>query len=148
MREIFFENGTILADNPGAAKHDYYGGTYLEGGTQVILLTDLSHVDEFTGVGENIRFEKCDYTYSELKGAMEEIWERRDPMAGKGEGYAKDVISSGISDKENRIHVTILNISDEKIKWFKENLCDADYIIFDNTDTLPQDTLDDDVIHN
>ena len=139
VRRIFFENGSKLSpDDPGAAKQDYYGGTYVENGVQVILLTDLSHADEFTGVGEDIRFEKCDYAYSELTEAIETVSERLGPLWKRGEGFARDIAELGLNDKENRIHVSILHISGEKIQWFRDNLYDADFLIFDDTDTLPQ----------
>lgn len=140
VRSFFTENGGRFGTDPSTARRDYYGGTYLDGGMQVILLTDLSRVDAFTGVGDNIRFEKCDYTYAQLTGAIGRLDEIIPAMIRRGEGGAQDVVGWGLNDKENRVFVTILHISDEKIAWFRENVMDEEYLVFENAEA--HDDLD------
>lgn len=131
VRQIFFDNKDKLPQTEGGAKSKYYGGTYLENGVQVILLTDLSCADSFENVGENIRFEKCDYSYAELSQAQREIGEKLDRMRRHGEGFAEDANATAIEDRENRLYIYIKDITDEKIQWFKENVSDAGYLVFE-----------------
>lgn len=118
-----------------SVKERYYGGTHLDGGTQVILLIDISGVDSFKPASRNIGYEKCDYSYKELTDAINNAA----AYLGQDEGYGKDIIGITLADDKNRIFVSIYDISDEKIKWFKETVSDKDYFVFRNTDILPQD---------
>lgn len=137
VRELFRNNAATFDELPGEARRDYYGGTYLDGATQVILLTDISKSDTFVDVPEYVRFEKCDYTYAELTKAIKDINDTLFGMRVRQEGFAEDVVEMGLMDRENRICVEILHMNDKKVSWFKENVSDAGYLIFENTDTLP-----------
>lgn len=143
VREFFIENASRLgAQSASAARHDYYGGTYLDGGVQVILLTDLSRSDEFSQPGENIRFEKCTYTYSELTYAIENDFAEIRRRSRQGDKIADDFVAMSLDDKNNRIGVDVYRMTDEKVQWFRENISDAAYYVFSNTDFLPQDMVD------
>lgn len=137
VQEFFIKNGDKFDGDPGNARRDYYGGTYLDGGEQVILLTDLSHADAFTEVGKFIRFEKCDYTYAELIGAIDRMNDLIPTLSRKSEGYAEDMIGWGLNDKENCVFVDIYEMTDEKVKWFRENILDEEFLVFENADTFP-----------
>ena len=134
VREFFVENGSKFDGDPADARRDYYGGTYVDNGVQVILLTDLSHADAFTDVDENIRFELCDYTYAELCAAIDQLNELIPAMNRRGEGFAQDVAGWGLNDKANRVFISILHINREKILWFREHIMDADYLVFENAE--------------
>lgn len=139
VRAFFIENGDRFDGDPADARRNYYGGTYLDGGTQVILLTDLSGIDEYADFGDNVRFEQCRYTYAELTGTMNTINETLPPMIRRHNGAAEDMVSWGINDKDNCIIVSIYNMDDDKVKWFRNNVCDKDYLVFVNTDSRLMD---------
>ncbi len=137
--EAFFRANGDLFDSPnGTPKKDYYGGTYLDGSTQVILLTDLSRSDEFTQIGQNVRFEKCDYTYDELTRAIDEDFAKVCKRADSGDETADNIIAFTLDDKQNRVAVDVYHMTDEKVLWFKENISSAAYYVFCNADSFPE----------
>lgn len=138
IREFFFENGELFDAPRGADKENYYGGTYLDGGVQVILLTDMSRSGEFKPLAENVRFEQCAYTYAELCKAMDEINAKLKILRRQGAAYADDVIGMGLNEKDNCVEVDIYYMTEEKTDWFKENVSDAAYLVFYDTHSLPQ----------
>lgn len=145
VQDFFNENAEGLGETSGGAAADqYYGGTYLdrETGEQVILLTDLSKSSEFTDVPENVRFEKCDYTFAELSAEIKSINGKLGSLRAQNEGYAADVAAWGLHDMENRLFIDIYQMNDEKVQWFRENVSDAPYLVFNSTDSFPQDGLD------
>lgn len=103
---------------------DYYGGAYVnDKGKLIILVTEkpgyykqifreiLGHKDFLV--------HKCNYSYNELNNCMNEIDEYRD----KNSEYFRDVSNLYyISDSENRIYVTLKNISKSNIEEFKEKV--------------------------
>ena len=135
-QELNARNGIKFADEIARRHGDIYGGAYIENGDFVILLTDLSFAEKYSNMN-SIRFEKCEYTYGELTGAIDKIAGRWNPLWRRDEGYARDIAEISLADKENRLHVLILDLNDEKIAWFTENIYDAEFIVFDNTDTMP-----------
>lgn len=142
VRAFFIENGDKFSGDAANARRDYYGGTYVDAGTQVILLTDLSYADSFTGVDENIRFERCDYTYAALIGAIRELDEIVPGMIRRGEGYAPDIVEWELADQANRVSVGIYHMTDEKVQWFKENVLDEPFLVFCPVDSLPEEMID------
>ena len=142
VREFFVENGSKFDGDPADARRDYYGGTYVDNGVQVILLTDLSHADAFTDVDENIRFERCDYTYAALIGAIRKLDEIVPGMIRRGEGYAPDIVEWELADQANRVSVGIYHMTDEKVQWFKENVLDEPFLVFCPVDSLPEEMID------
>lgn len=136
VRAFFIENGDRFDGDPADARRNYYGGTYLDGSTQVILLTDLSHAEDFTGVGENIRFEKCDYTYAGLTEAIGYLNQCLPGMIRRGEGFAADITGWALDDKENRVFVTIYCMTDAKVQWFRQNVLDEPFLVFDFADSF------------
>lgn len=144
VQNFFNENAALGEASGGSAANQYYGGTYLdrETGKQVILLTDLSKSGAFTDVSENVRFEKCDYTFAELSDEIKSINEKLDSLRAQNEGYADDVVAWGLHDMENRLFVDVYQMNDEKVQWFIENVSDAPYLVFNSTDSFPQDELD------
>ncbi len=79
---------------------------------------------------ESLKFEVAKYSYVELCKMMEIIMDYK--KKHENEDYAKDIISCELNDKENNIDVKIKNITDEKIKFFKENILDDESLIFKN----------------
>lgn len=143
VRNFFNGNAEVLGESGGSsAAHNYYGGTYLDGGTQVILLTDLSKISEFADVPQGVRFEKCDYTYDELTDEIKSINEKLDRFRAQNQGYAADVVAWGLHDMENRLFVDIYQLNDDKVQWFRDNVSDRPYLVFVNADSFPQDGLD------
>ena len=143
VQHFFDVNAGIFGEEYGGnAAENYYGGTYLDGGTQVILLTDLSKSEEFTDIPENVRFEKCDYTYAELGNEIKNINAELTRLRAQGEAYAADVASWGLNNMENRLWVDIYEMTDEKVEWFKENISDAPYLVFNNTDSFFAEDLE------
>ena len=139
VREYFIVNDDKLKETYEYPRRDIYGGTYLDGGTQVILLTDLSNIGEYADFGDNVRFEQCRYTYAELNGTMNKLNEILPLMIRRHDVAAKDVVSWGIDEKDNCIIVSIYNMDDDKVKWFRENVCDKEYLVFVNTDSRLMD---------
>lgn len=140
VQDFFGDNFDAFGETSGRKAADrYYGGTYLDGGTQVILLTDLSKSSEFTDVPRNVRFEKCEYSHAELSNEIKSISDQLDRLKAKNIGYAADVAEWELRDKENRIYVYIYQMNDDKIQWFKENVSDKPFLVFHDTDSFPQD---------
>ena len=142
VRAFFIENDAKLRESSDYPRRDYYGGTYFDGGTQVILLTDLNLLDGCVDFGDLVRFEKCEYSYAVLTDAANKIGELLPPMIRRREGAAGDIVSWSISEKDNCVIVSIFDMDDEKIRWFRNNVCDREYLVFTNTDGWPMDLLD------
>lgn len=140
VQDFFEDNYRVFDEISGReASNQYYGGTFLDGGTQVILLTDLSKSSEFTDVPRNVRFEKCDYSYTELTNEINSISDHLEQLKAKSNGYASDVAEWELRDRENRIRVNIYQMNDDKIQWFKENVSDKPFLVFCDTDSFPQE---------
>lgn len=137
VNDFFWENGKLFDADGASVQRQYYGGTYLDGNVQVILLTDMSRSDEFTKLGENVRYEKCEYSYDELSRAIQSINSRLAELRSKGEAFADDVVGMALDERNNRVDVDIYNMTDEKTEWFKKNISDAGYLVFVNADALP-----------
>lgn len=140
VRVFFGDNFDVFGETSREKAVDcYYGGTYLDGGTQVILLTDLSKSSEFTNIPRHVRFEKCDHSYTELTNEIDSISDHLDRLRTVKRGYAADVVEWELCDKENRILVSIFQMNDDKIQWFKENVSDKPFLAFRDTDSFPQE---------
>lgn len=139
VRAFFIENDAKLRESSDYPRRDYYGGTYLDGGTQVILLTDLNLLDGCVDFGDLVRFEKCEYSYAVLTDAVKTIGELLPPMIRRREGAAWDIVSWSISEKDNCVIVSIFDMDDDKIRWFRNNVCDREYLVFTNADGRPMD---------
>lgn len=137
VSEFFRENGKLFDEDVASAQRRYYGGTYLDGNVQVILLTDMSRSDEFTQLGKNVRYEKCEYSYDELSRAIKSINGRLAELRSEGNAFADDVIGMALDERNNRVDVDIYLMTDEKVEWFKKNICNARYLMFVNADALP-----------
>lgn len=145
VHDFFNANASVLGETGGGtAANRFYGGTYLdrETGEQVILLTDLSKIGEFTDVPENVRFEKCNYTFAELSDEIKLINVKLGRLKDRNEGYAADVVAWGLHDMENRLFIDIYRMNDEKVQWFKENVSNKSYLVFNNAESFPQDGVD------
>ena len=127
--------------NWSSAKAEYYGGTYLDKGTQVILLTNIDNIDSFEPIGNNIRYEKCNYSLEYLKAEIRSINSSLDTMKRKNEGYSESVVEIALKDNENIIEVSIFAMTDEKVKWFKETFGDKDEIVFRNVTAMPDEDI-------
>ncbi len=127
--------------NWSSAKAEYFGGTYLEGAQQVIMLTNIDHVDSFELIGNNIRYEKCNYSLEYLKAEIRSINSSLDTMKRKNEGYSESVVEIALIDNENIIEVSIFAMTDEKVKWFKNTFGDLDYVVFKNVTAMPDEDV-------
>lgn len=127
--------------NWSSTKAEYYGGTYLEGAQQVIMLTNTDHVDSFEPIGNNIRYEKCNYSLEYLKAEIRSINSSLDTMKRKNEGYSESVVEIALIDNENIIEVSIFAMTDEKVKWFKKAFGDKEEIVFRNVTTMPDEDV-------
>lgn len=127
--------------NWSSAKAEYFGGTYLEGAQQVIMLTNIDHVDSFELIGNNIRYEKCNYSLEYLKAEIRNINSSLDTMKRKNEGYSESVVEIALIDNENIIEVSVFAMTDEKVKWFKEAFGDKEEIVFRNVTTMPDEDV-------
>ena len=137
VADFFRENGKLFDSPDGTPRRDCYGGTYLDGGVQVILLTDMTRSDEFIKPGENVRFEKCTYTYYELDRAVKEDLAKVSRLKNQGDAIAQDVIGFSLDEKNNCVIAEIYHMDGEKVKWFKENISGAGYLRYENADSLP-----------
>lgn len=125
------------------AKAIYYGGTYLDGTWQVILLTDISGIDNFEPVGREIRYEKCEHSYEELNAAIDSIDRELEMMIDRGNDpdYIYRVIELSLLEDQNIIEVGIFNMTDELVDLFKEDFGDLDYLTFKNVTARPNDDI-------
>ena len=135
IADFFIENGSLF--DSSSPERDYYGGTYLENGTQVILLTDMSRNGDFIKPCENLRFEKCEYTLDEMTRGMSEINGKLAALRAQGERYAADIVGLSIDEKENRMRVGIYHKNAEKEEWFRKNISDVGYLVLEDVKELP-----------
>jgi streptogrisin B len=111
---------------------DYYGGSFISSeGKLVVHVTTIDPVPEaFSEVlsKDMVEYNKCDYSYSELKNIMDTINEYKigHPGAETAEGFDQ----FGLFDAENRVIVFFDNLSDGAINNFKADVIDSDAIIF------------------
>ena len=127
--------------NWSRAKAEYYGGTYLDGAVQVIMLTNTENIDSFKPVGREIRYEKCEYSLSRLEADIDSINEKLSGLKSKNEGYSESVVEIAILDDQNRIEVCIYDMTDDKMKWFKDTFGDSDEVVFRNVTTKPDEDI-------
>lgn len=127
--------------NWSKAKEIFYGGTYLDGAEQVIMLTNTDNIDSYKPIGMDIRFEKCNYSLEYLKAEIRSINSSLDTMKRKNEGYSESVVEIALIDNENIIEVCIFAMTYEKVKWFKEAFGDKDEIVFRNVTTMPDEDV-------
>lgn len=127
--------------NWSKAKEIFYGGTYLDGAEQVIMLTNTDNIDSYKPIGMDIRFEKCNYSLEYLKAEIRSINSSLDTMKRKNEGYSESVVEIALIDNENIIEVSIFAMTDEKVKWFKETFGDKDEIVFRNVTAMPDEDI-------
>jgi len=121
----------------------YYGGSYLDSGELVVLLTDTS--SEITSfVEETIkmkpRYQKCNVSLRELKTTRQEI---EDILTNYSPGInrkknelVKSISVMGTYIDKNVIFVGIIGCDDKKISQFKRYISDAEYIIFRNSEGI------------
>lgn len=118
----------------------YYGGSYLDDGELVVLLTDTSSTAKSfvnSTIGNTPRFEKCDTSLQELntnKEAISNYW--RNHVDGADEdvnNMVDSIVSLGTDVKQNKILVGIKDCNAQKVKLFKENINDSEFVIFLNS---------------
>lgn len=117
---------------------DYYGGSYLnEDGELVVLVKPTATEEELHSlrdISENdeLIYEAAEFSYSELckmiHNAMEYV------NSHKTEDYSNDICSCSLNDKDNRIEVTIYNLTDKKIAYFRDKISDSDAFYFVNAE--------------
>lgn len=127
--------------NWSKAKENFYGGTYLDGAEQVIMLTNTDNIDSYKPIGMDIRFEKCNYSLEYLKAEIRSINSSLDTMKKKNEGYSESVVEIALIDNENIIEVSVFAMTDEKVKWFKNTFGDLDYVVFKNVTAMPDEDV-------
>ncbi len=124
-------------------KDEYYGGTYIDGAEQVILLTDTSQMDDYAKIGMDIRYEKCEYSYEELNGSIKEINSHIGAMSNKDVGYSSDIKGVSLDEQRNRVIVDVYQLTDEKTGWFKEQFGNKEYYVFrESVQQLEDEGLD------
>ncbi len=142
----------------GMNNAEYYGGSYLEDGKLVIMLTDMNEeiVSSFATavkdvvytskkilsysaeiIGDDIIYRQCKTPWNNLVNTISyvsDFWESYVPSSDDNMNELMDsLVSIGIYDDKNVVFVEMLNCTEEKITLFKERIIDADYIVFDNS---------------
>ena len=121
-------------------RDEYYGGTYMDGATQVILLTDISQAADYVSVGRNIRYKKCEYNLIELDTGISSINSALS-TTDDTEGYRGSIVGLSLLEDRNKVEIGIYDMTDEKVKWFKENISDSDYLTFRSITVQPNDDI-------
>lgn len=130
--------------NWSSAKAEYFGGTYLEGAQQVIMLTNTDNIDSYEQVGREIVYRKCKYNYNRLTSELDNINNKlRKSDIGK---YKDSVVEVTLLVKENQIEVSIFDLNDEKTAWFKETFGSSDEISFKNVTVRPDEDVSNAII--
>jgi hypothetical protein len=80
---------------------------------------------------DSVLFQAVKYSYAHLEDLKSKI---TSAIGEKEGGVCKDVVSIEILDNENCVRVNILNINDEKIRMFKENIIDSEAITYATVD--------------
>ena len=155
VNSFFKVNFTYFHDPSGSgewnwskAKEIFYGGTYLDGAEQVIMLTNTDNIDSYKPIGMDIRFEKCNYSIELLKAEIKSINSTLDKMKREHEGFSESVVELALIDNENIIEVSIFAMTDEKVKWFKDTFGDLDYVLFKNVTTMPDEDVSGEKVSN
>lgn len=126
--------------NWSSAKAEYYGGTYLDKGTQVILLTNIDNIDNFKPIGRDIRFKKCDYSLSRLEADIDDVKGKLAKLSSS-KGYSDSVVEIALLDDQDKIEICIYDMTEEKVKWFKETVSDSDEFVFRNVTAKPDEDV-------
>ena len=128
----------------------YYGGSYLDDGELVVLLTDTSDsVKTFINdtIGNVSRYEKCDVSLQQLKAIKEVIlnyWSNYVEGANKELNELVDsIVSIGTYVDQNVVYIDVVECNDDKIRLFKENIIDSEHVFFEcsNGSKNDSDTL-------
>lgn len=117
----------------------YYGGSYLDNGELVVLLTDAnSTITSFVEdtIKMKPRYQKCNASLRELKTIKQEI---EDILLNYSPGInrkknelVESIAVMGTHVDKNAIFVGIVGCNDKKISQFKRYISDSEYIIFEN----------------
>jgi len=119
----------------------YYGGCYVDNVKVVVLLTEMN--EDFISfcrnyVSENASYKLCEVSLAELDAIYETIidYKRSYVKSDNNElnTLVDSIVSGGIGVMENKIAITMIDCTDEKIALFKKYIVDSEYILFENTD--------------
>lgn len=128
-------------------KEEYYGGTYLDGAEQVILLTDISQENDYIPIGRDIRFQKCEYSLEYLEREIDSINRDLAKIRTNGDGLSDSIVELSLLDNQNKIEVCIYDMTDEKVKWFRDTFGDPEYLVLRNVTVNPNEDISEETIH-
>jgi len=138
-RSLYLDD--VMAVNSEYSK--YYGGSYLDDGELVVLLTDTSTpMKSFVKntIESTPRFEKCDVSLQELKAIKEVIlnyWENYVEGTNKELNEMVDsIVSVGTYVDQNKVYVHIVDCDEDKIRLFKENVICSENVFTANCDKV------------
>ena len=115
---------------------DYYGGAYVdeETGELIVLVTELtpdatSKISTYAEGSENIRYQLCDVSYSQIEEAIEAITEHMSELYDRGVEVVivRDDILNG------RVVVGVVDLDHEKETMIR-TIADYDFLVFEDSE--------------
>lgn len=112
---------------------NYYGGAYINDDNKLVMLvkkefaTTRAACDLMSQIDDEVVITECEYSYSELQGAMEIIVDKIE----QNTSFAKKIGMLGIMESENKVLVCLYDKSDENTNWFKNEVIGTEMIRFE-----------------
>lgn len=123
---------------------DYYGGCYIDGNQElVVLVTDtendhLAHVRTLAD-DNNLKYEHVEHSYNELLEIVEKVSDYMD--YGEDVALREWLIGCGIADDKNQVSVYI-TVMDDKLKdKFHEEISSSDAVLFKESSPIILDSV-------
>lgn len=127
---------------------DAYGGAYINDSGKLVIYVVESKIEDSSDIDSTIEdisnfspadnvldsttadyvLEPCEYSYTDLNNIMDLLNNYK--INNQGSEIANNFKKFGLYDSENRVIVYLEEFNEEKIKEFKENVCDSDAIVF------------------